>query len=152
MDTNTFDGLVARLGSAASRRGVLRRLAKAGAAAALVAAAGRAGLGRAAAQTCHHGAFTCASGYVWREAFPGDVVCVEPWVRDQMASDNASQAGRYDPNGPYGEFSCVSGYVWRDAYDGDGVCVEPWVRSQVHSDNALAGSRIQPGCALETQA
>lgn len=151
MDHATFDALSVKFAAGSTRRGFLGRLAKAGAAAALVAAAGRAGLGEAAAQSCPYGAFTCASGYVWREAFAGDIVCVEPWVRDQMAYDNANQAGRYDPYGPYGEFSCVSGYVWRDAYDGDGVCVTPQTRAQVHSDNAMAGSRIAPGCTLETQ-
>ncbi len=149
MDSTTFDRLAVRLAAQTSRRRLLGRFAKAGAGAALVAAAGRAAV-PAAAQGCPYGAFTCKQGYVWREAFPGDIVCVEPWVRDQMAYDNANQYGRYDPNGAYGEFSCISGYVWRDAYDGDGICVEPWVRDQVHYDNSVANSRIEPGCRLET--
>ncbi|HEX5499678.1 MAG TPA: hypothetical protein VFX03_10640, partial [Thermomicrobiales bacterium] len=91
-----------------------------------------------------------AMGYVWREAFPGDVACVDPSQRAQAASDNANQAGRYDPNGPYGVYSCVPGYVWRDAYDGDGICVEPWVRDQVHYDNSQVANRIAPGCTYET--
>lgn len=150
MNSTTFDALVSGFGSAASRRSFLVRLAKTGAGGALAIAAGRAARPAAAAD-CPYGAFTCQVGYVWREAFPGDIVCVEPWVRDQMAYDNANQAGRYDPNGAYGVYSCVSGYVWRDAYDGDGVCVEPWVRDLVHSDNAQASFRIAPGCTLETQ-
>lgn len=151
MDGATFDALVSGFGTRSSRRGFLGRAAKIAAGAAVVSVAGRATAGRASAATCPYGAFTCQQGYVWREAFPGDIVCVEPWVRDQMAYDNANQYGRYDPNGAYGEFSCVSGYVWRDAYDGDGVCVTPETRSQVHYDNSQAAYRIEPGCALETQ-
>ena len=142
-DRTAFDRLTVRFAAAGSRRRLLGRAAKVGVAAVATAALGTRA---ASAQTCPYGAFTCADGYVWREAFPGDIVCVEPWVRDQMAYDNANQAGRVAPNG-----LCVSGYVYRDAYNGDGVCVEPWVRDQVHADNALAGSRIEPGCALETQ-
>ena len=34
----------------------------------------------------HH---TCISGYVWREAFEGDLVCVTPAVRDLVRKENA---------------------------------------------------------------
>lgn len=88
----------------------------------------------------------CISGYVWREAFPGDVVCVEPSQRDQARNDNAAAVSRQDPGGAWGPQSCVSGFVWREARPEDLVCVEPWVRDQVRADNAAAGSRIQqPG-------
>lgn len=86
----------------------------------------------------------CRQGYVWREAYPGDVVCVEPSQRDQAAADNAAAATRVDPNGAWGPSSCQQGYVWREAHPGDLVCVEPWVREQVRADNAAAASRIQP--------
>jgi hypothetical protein len=36
-----------------------------------------------------YGADACISGYVWRDAFSGDHVCVTPEVRDQVAADNA---------------------------------------------------------------
>jgi hypothetical protein len=87
------------------------------------------------------GAPTCRSGYVWREAYPGDTVCVEPDQRDQAAADNAAAASRVDPNGAYGPHTCVPGYVWREAREGDVVCVEPWVRDRVRADNAAAASR-----------
>jgi hypothetical protein len=146
MDSNTFDAFVIRLGATASRRRVVTRLAQAGGAAALVAAFGRSLAREAAAQGCPYGANTCASGYVWREAYAGDVVCVDPSQRDQAASDNANAAYRVDSsNPPY----CLSGYVWRDAYDGDAVCVEPWVRDQVHFDNAQSAFRIASGCGLQ---
>ncbi|HEU0115874.1 MAG TPA: hypothetical protein VFQ80_14410 [Thermomicrobiales bacterium] len=150
MDSKTFDAFAIRLGAKASRRRVVTRLVQAGGAAALAAAIGRPLTRVAAAQSCPYGANTCASGYVWREAFSGDVACVDPSQRDQAAFDNANQAGRVDPNGPYGIYSCVSGYVWRDAYDGDGVCVEPWVRDQVHYDNTQVAARIAPGCGYQT--
>ena len=90
---------------------------------------------------------TCKSGFVWREAYPGDFVCVEPSQRDQAASDNAA-ASRVDPNGAYGLHTCVSGFVWREAGPGDVVCVEPWVRSQVAADNRAANSRVQGGSVI----
>jgi hypothetical protein len=146
MDSNTFDAFAIRLGATASRRRVVTRLAQAGGAAALVAAFGRSLARDAAAQGCPYGANTCASGYVWREAYAGDVVCVDPSQRAQAASDNANAAYRVDSsNPPY----CLSGYVWRDAYDGDAVCVEPWVRDQVHYDNAQSAFRIASGCGLQ---
>jgi len=35
-----------------------------------------------------YGPSTCKQGYVWREAFPGDLVCVPPQTRAQAAEDN----------------------------------------------------------------
>ncbi len=150
MNATTFDALAVRLGAKTSRRRVVQRLAQAGGAAALAAALGRRSFENAAAQSCAYGPGTCASGYVWREAFPGDLVCVDPSQRDQAAADNAAAPSRVDPNGAYGPLSCVSGYVWRDAYDGDAVCVEPWVRDQVAYDNSQAAARIAPGCGGQT--
>jgi hypothetical protein len=143
MKRNDCDTITQWFGRVSSRRGFVSRLAR-------VVAAGAAatfGLPRArgaAAQGCPYGANTCASGYVWRNAYDGDTVCVDPSQRDQAAADNASGASRVDPANPP---SCLSGYVWRDAYDGDAVCVEPWVRDQVHYDNSQAAARIDPSCA-----
>jgi len=36
----------------------------------------------------------CKPGYVWREAVPGDYVCVAPEVRDQVQADNAAARRR----------------------------------------------------------
>ncbi len=30
----------------------------------------------------------CVNGYVWRESFPGDHVCVPPETRERAAHDN----------------------------------------------------------------
>jgi len=46
---------------------------------------------------CPYGPNQCKQGYVWREAFPGDLVCVTPDVRAQAADDNAHAAERRDP-------------------------------------------------------
>ncbi len=86
----------------------------------------------------------CVPGFVWREAAPGDLVCVEPSQRDQARADNAAAASRVDPNGAFGPNTCVSGFVWREAFPGDVVCVEPRVRDQVRADNAAGPSRIAP--------
>jgi hypothetical protein len=40
------------------------------------------------------GKFTCLQGFVWREAFNGDTVCVTPATRAQAAADNAAAAQR----------------------------------------------------------
>jgi hypothetical protein len=85
----------------------------------------------------------CRTGYVWREAYSGDYVCVDPSQRDQAAADNAAAASRVDPNGAYGPNTCVQGYVWREARPSDLVCVEPWVRTQVAQDNAAANDRVK---------
>jgi hypothetical protein len=84
----------------------------------------------------------CADGYVWREAFAGDHVCVVPATRTAAAVDNAAAASRIDPNGAYGPATCAAGYVWRDARPGDTVCVTPARRSQAKTDNAQAGQRL----------
>lgn len=73
---------------------------------------------------------TCASGLVWRAAYPGDTVCVRPGDRDRTAQENADAASRIDPNGAYGPQSCQQGFVWRDAYRSDAVCVSPDTRRE----------------------
>ena len=93
---------------------------------------------------CQYGSGTCLQGYVWREAFSGDKVCVTPDVRTQAASDNAAASSRVDVNCQYGPDACQTGYVWRDAFSGDHVCVTPDVRSQAAADNAAASSRVNP--------
>jgi len=41
-----------------------------------------------------YGPNTCRQGYVWREAFNGDVVCVTPYERQKAKQQNAD-AARY---------------------------------------------------------
>lgn len=36
-----------------------------------------------------YGPNTCRDGYVWREAFAGDVVCVTPHEREKAKNQNA---------------------------------------------------------------
>jgi hypothetical protein len=89
-----------------------------------------------------YGPDTCKQGYVWREAFAGDTVCVTPQTRAQAAEDNAQAAARRSPNGgPYGPDTCKSGYVWREARPEDHVCVTPETRAQTANDNAQANQR-----------
>jgi hypothetical protein len=95
----------------------------------------------AAADPLPYGPDTCTQGFVWREAGPGDVVCVTPAVRSTAAQDNQQASQRVDPNGAYGPNSCKQGFVWREAFGGDVVCVVPATRSQAASDNAAAASR-----------
>jgi hypothetical protein len=83
-----------------------------------------------------YGPDTCRDGFVWRDAIPGDHVCVTPDRRSTAASENAVAGARVDPLGAYGPNTCLAGYVWRDAYSGDVVCVTPDRRNQVHDENA----------------
>lgn len=84
---------------------------------------------------------TCIAGYVWREAFTGDHVCVTPDQRTLVAEDNAAAPTRVDPGGAYGPNTCISGYVWRVARPEDLVCVTPEERTRVGQDNAAAPTR-----------
>ena len=47
-----------------------------------------------------YGPNTCRNGFVWREAFDGDLVCVEPYRRDEVRLENrgarADSAGSID--------------------------------------------------------
>lgn len=84
---------------------------------------------------------SCKQGFVWREARPGDLVCVSPLSRQRVAGENATAASRVDPTGAYGPASCISGFVWREAYPGDTVCVRPETRALVADENRLAPTR-----------
>jgi hypothetical protein len=84
----------------------------------------------------------CKQGYVWREAFSGDHVCVTPTVRQEAAFDNSRAGSRRDPRrGDY----CLQGYVWREANPNDHVCVTPATRAQARADNYAAPSRVMGG-------
>ena len=79
---------------------------------------------------------------MWREAFPGDHVCVRPEVRAQAAADNAAGPSRRQPGGgAYGPDTCLPGFVWRDARPGDHVCVTPATRDATARDNRIAANR-----------
>ena len=85
----------------------------------------------------------CLPGYVWREAFSGDHVCVTPATRSQAAYDNSQASARIEPGGgAYGPNTCRQGYVWRVARPSDLVCVTPETRTQTAYDNSQAKNRL----------
>ena len=84
---------------------------------------------------------TCINGFVWREAIPGDNVCVTPETRSQTRYDNSQAGYRRNPNGAYGSNTCINGFVWREAFDGDVVCVTPDTRAKAKYDNSQAPYR-----------
>jgi len=88
------------------------------------------------AAEAQYGPDTCRQGFVWREAFRGDHVCVRPWVREQTAADNAAAPSRI-----YGNGQCVQGFVWREAYPGDHACVTPEIRARTAADTDRAPYR-----------
>lgn len=110
--------------------------------AALAALGGIVAPATAVADPLPYGPDTCIQGFVWREAQPGDAVCVTSAVRSSTAEENQLASQRVEPNGgAYGPDTCKSGYVWREAVGNDHVCVTPGSRSQAASDNAAAASR-----------
>jgi hypothetical protein len=81
-----------------------------------------------------YGCDACANGYVWRDAVPGDHVCVEPASRTRSAQENQGVTADV----------CPQGYVWREIVPTDHVCVLINVRDQViPMENALGPSRTQ---------
>ncbi len=85
----------------------------------------------------------CLQGYVWRQAYSGDYVCVSPATRTEAATDNAAALSRVQSGGgAYGQYTCVQGYVWRQAVPDDYTCVTPAVRAQAAYDNSQAGNRV----------
>ncbi len=93
---------------------------------------------------------TCRQGYVWREAFPGDHVCVTGETRAQAAYDNSQAAARREPSGgEYGPDTCRQGYVWREADPDDHVCVTGETRAQTAYDNSQADARRAPIVIVE---
>lgn len=81
----------------------------------------------------------CKPGYVWREAVPGDFVCVPPQTRDETASENVLGPSRREPGG--GD-TCKLGFVWRETRPSDHVCVPPNRRERARVDNELAAVRM----------
>ncbi len=96
---------------------------------------------------CPYGPEQCLPGFVWREAYSGDKVCVTPDVRTQAAADNAQAQARKVPNGPYGPDTCMQGFVWRETVPSDHVCVTGSVRAQAATDDAQALARRDPACS-----
>ena len=84
---------------------------------------------------------SCAKGYVWREAFEGDHVCVSPDTGARAKSDNASALER---RATKDSDECVQGFVWRLAKPDDHVCVPHITRGEAAQDNELAYTR-SPG-------
>jgi len=83
----------------------------------------------------------CQAGFVWRDAFDSDHVCVTQAVHDQVVADNAAASGRWTSGG-YGPDTCLPGYVWREASPTDHVCVTGAVWTQTAQDNAQAVARL----------
>lgn len=81
----------------------------------------------------------CLAGYVFRDAAPGDKVCVLPTTRDRAAADNLDA-----PNWVNADGTCLFSRVYRLAVPGDKVCVSATTRAQVVSDNKTAADRINP--------
>jgi hypothetical protein len=92
-----------------------------------------------------YGPYTCKPGYVWREAFYGDKVCVTPANRDAVRAENGDAWWRTSSTGS--PRWCLSGYVWREARPTDYVCVPPASRDRERSNNYAAVQRLEDASA-----
>ena len=111
----------------------------------IVAGSGSGGAPADPGASLPYGPDTCKDGYVWRDIYPGDHVCVTPESRAKAAHENAIAGSRVDPAGAYGPNSCKPGFVWREAYSGDKVCVTGERRTEVGVENAEGPShRVLP--------
>lgn len=84
------------------------------------------------------GPATCRSGFVWRELYDGDTVCVTPPERDQARAER-STPNRFGFGGLPG--ACLPGFVQRVARPGDITCVPLGRQVQIQQQNALAAQR-----------
>lgn len=90
------------------------------------------------------GANTCAGGFVWREAFAGDLVCVTPQARTTARNENAAGPANTAPGSQF----CRSGFVWREARPSDLVCVVPAARSRAYTENYNAAVNLADPAAI----
>ena len=95
----------------------------------------------------------CQSGFVWRNAFSGDTICVSVQRRDQVASENSRAASNRNPTGgDFGPNTCRQGFVWRVANPKDEVCVTTASRDRVAQENANPHARVaEAGSAPASQ-
>ncbi|MBN3757374.1 toll/interleukin-1 receptor domain-containing protein [Paraburkholderia sp. Tr-20389] len=85
----------------------------------------------------------CVKPFIWRQAQPGDKVCVTPETQTRILAENRAASENRSPNGGvYGPDTCKTGFVWRNAFDGDVVCVTPESRDMTANDNTLGPRRI----------
>jgi hypothetical protein len=89
-----------------------------------------------------YGPASCRQGFVWRNAFDGDAVCVTPARKDQVQGENANAGSTSAGSGPYGPNTCKSGFVWRAARASDLVCVTVQSRAQAKLENDTAWDRV----------
>jgi hypothetical protein len=86
----------------------------------------------------------CLQGYVWRETYRDDHVCVSIETHMRTIQDNELAESRRNPaGGAYGADSCKAGFVWRDAFPGDHVCVLVETRTEAAEDNQQGPLRVK---------
>jgi hypothetical protein len=87
----------------------------------------------------------CVKPFIWRQAQPGDRVCVTSNTQARILAENKAASDNRSPTGgAYGADTCKNGFVWREAFEGDTVCVTPESRQLTADDNAHAEQRIVP--------
>jgi hypothetical protein len=96
-------------------------------------------------QRAAHVRGACVKPFIWRQAEPGDKVCVTKETQMRILAENRAATDNRSPTGgAYGPDTCKVGFVWRNAFDGDVVCVTPESREMTASDNLHGASHIVP--------
>lgn len=121
----------------------LTRLAVAAVAVAGIIAGVSALGGSAAHADPAYGPDTCKDGYVWREAFADDHVCVLPEVRSRTRAENQQPSANRAGGGAHGPDTCKQGHVWRETRPGDHVCVSYRSRDDAKRDNGQNVFRLE---------
>lgn len=92
---------------------------------------------------------TCKVGFVWRDAFAGDHVCVTPTDRSAALQANQLAASRRVSSGGHsGPMTCKPPFVWREAdrvgnaTGNDRVCVPEPDRRKAWAQNAARKSNM----------
>jgi hypothetical protein len=108
--------------------------------------------------TLPYGPDTCKPGFVWRDAVPGDHICVTPERRQKVADDFHTAKSRRAPSEEFciyvadpiacgrGQKPCLEGFVPRDV-PGENVivCVDQKEADLIAQENANPNAnRVQP--------
>ena len=101
---------------------------------------------RPAVPPCPYGPDQCKAGFVWREAYAGDHVCVTGDERHQAAEDKLAAPQRRLSPLPFADDRCKPDWVWREAIRADHVCVSAATRGATARQNEAAATTVDPRC------
>jgi hypothetical protein len=92
-----------------------------------------------------YGSNSCKQGYVWRNAFNGDAVCVTPNIRDDVAAENAAASSHVAQQQPARQPAQQSEMVWKATGHGDtyNIVIDDGKTTQTLNAEALPFARTE---------